>query len=393
MQGYNGDLIVVGEEPHMPYDRPPLSKEVLAGSRAVDDTALAVPGGIGELDVDWRLGRRALGLDVNDRQIDIGGGEFLSFDAAVIATGAAPRRLRVPGSDLPGVHVLRTRDDLVGLIDDLAGRTRVAVVGAGFIGCEVASSCRQRGLDVALVEARSQPLFDALGPTAAHAIEQLLASHGVGMHMNAAIAGLVGDDRVTGVDLEDGTTINADLVVMAVGVSPNTDWLSGSGLVIGNGVVCDSTGQAAPGVFAAGDVARWDHPRFGSIRVEHWTTAVEHGLYLGERILHDGSEAPAPFDTVPFFWSDLFDAKLQFVGVAPPDAEHHVIAGLGRHKLLVVYALDGLAVGTLGIDCPAQILDVRDKMGRTSVTEVERALQPDSLPMLGSSASNRDAVA
>ena len=275
---------------HAPYDRPPLSKQVLAGHWDVDRLALTVgvDGGIDALDLDWRLGTLATGLDLDARQVVLADGERLGFDGLVIATGATPRRL--PGSEgLAGVHTLRTLDDCLAVRAELdAGARRLVVVGAGFIGAEVAATCRTRGLDVTMVEALPVPLGQALGEEMGAVLADLHRDHGVDVRLGTAVAGLDGGDdgRVERVRLADGSAIEADLVVVGIGVVPNTGWLEGSGLTLDDGVVCDATTLAAPGVVAAGDVARWPSRRFGELmRVEHWDNAIAMGAHAARRLL------------------------------------------------------------------------------------------------------------
>ena len=276
--GYDGRLVLVGAEAHLPYDRPPLSKEFLAGEVEPDDVALR-RGPYDDLDLDLRLGRRAVALDLASRAVALDDGEPVVFDGLVLATGSTPRV--VPGTpDLPGINVLRTLDDALAIRAKLDARPRVVVVGAGFIGSEVAATCRLRGLEVTVLEALPAPLVRGLGPVLGMACGELHRDHGVDLRLGVGVAGFEGDGRVERVRLDDGTAVDADLVVVGVGVAPATDWLATSGLTLDNGVVCDETLLAAPGVVAAGDVARWPNPLFGgeSMRVEHWTNASEQGV-------------------------------------------------------------------------------------------------------------------
>jgi NADPH-dependent 2,4-dienoyl-CoA reductase/sulfur reductase-like enzyme len=375
LEGYTGEILVVGDEDEMPYDRPPLSKEVLAGTRTWDSVALQPPGGIDALDAQWMLGRRATALDIGQRELQLDAGTRLAYDAVILATGARPRVLPFPGATLPGIHLLRSLADCRGLVQELAGAQRVAVVGAGFIGCEVAAACRQRGLQVSLVERAALPLVDALGPEAGNTVRGLLVERGVELLCEASVQGFEGTSRVEGIRLGSGEFVAADVVVVAVGVTPNTDWLNDSGLSLADGIVCDATGRCADGVYAAGDVARWDHALFGQIRVEHWSTAVEHGLYLGWRVLAEPGGTVAEFAGVPFFWSDLFDAKIQFVGVAHPSATRHVVPGLSEGQMVVLYEYDDIVVGAFGLRCPALVLRLRREMGRSSLAHVRVQIQ------------------
>src|SRR5712692_4337629 len=361
-EGYDGRIVLIGAEQHLPYDRPPLSKQFLAGSMGWENVTLRSDDG---LDVDWRLATRATGLDLQRRVVNVesgGSAEDVSFDGLLIATGAHPRML----PDLPeldGVFVLRTADDCLALRDALAAGPRVAVVGAGFIGSEVAATCHGRGLDVTVVEALPVPLGRAIGEDLGRRCAQLHRDHGVDLRLGVGVDGLVGTGRVEGVRLADGSVIPADVVVIGVGVAPTTGWLEGSGLDLADGVRCDqwcralAGGQPVPGVVAAGDVARWDHPGLGeAIRVEHWTNAVEQGQAAAQVLLH-GTAAPT-FDPVPYFWSDQYDTKIQFVGRTGPDIM--VVDGsLDDDRFVVAYGRDGRLVGALGFSRPAVVMKHR----------------------------------
>jgi len=253
--GFGGRLVVVGAEARQPYDRPPLSKQVLAGEWEADQTALRSQP-YDDLDLDWRLGRRAAALDAAARTLTLADGERLAFDGAVLATGAVARTL--PDTPpLAGIHLLRTLDDCLALRAELERGPRVVVVGAGFIGAEVAATCRGRGLAVTVLEALPAPMVRGLGPVLGNALGDLHRDHGVDLRLEAGVAGFEGADRVEAVLLGDGSRVDADVVVVGIGVRPATDWLDGSGLRVDDGVECDATCQAAPGIVAAGDVARW----------------------------------------------------------------------------------------------------------------------------------------
>mgnify|MGYP001410726233 CR=1 FL=1 len=354
--GHDGPITLVGDEPHRPYDRPPLSKQVLAGTKEPADVALTVAGGeLDALDLEWHLGETATGLDLATREVRLGGGERLPFDGLVIATGASARRL--PGTDhLAGVHTLRTLDDCLAIRAALdATPRRVAVVGAGFIGAEVAATCRGLGIEVSLIEALPVPLERGLGPVMGAVVADLHRDHGVDVRLGVGVVRIEGGDRVERVQLTDGTVLDVDLVVIGIGVAPNTGWLDDSGLTIDNGVVCDATCLAAPGVVAAGDVARWPNPRFGEVmRVEHWDNAIAMGTHAARTLL--GATGPEPFAPVPWFWSDQYDRKIQLAGRAGPGDEVRVVSGtVEDRRFVALYGRDGRVVGVLGMNQPAKV--------------------------------------
>jgi 3-phenylpropionate/trans-cinnamate dioxygenase ferredoxin reductase subunit len=359
-QGYAGGLVLVGAEPRVPYDRPPLSKEVLRGARDEQSLALIKPEALVRFELDLRLGSAAASLDLAAREVALASGERLGFDGLVIATGASPRRL--PGTPaLAGIHVLRTLDDCLALRAELDRSPRVAVVGAGFIGAEVAATCRQRGLEVTLLETLPVPL----GAAAPAAIGELLAAihrdAGVTLRCGVRVAGFDGDARVEGVRLASGERIPADVVVVGIGVAPETRWLEGSGLALGDGVLCDETlAASAPGVVAAGDVARWTNPLFGeSMRIEHWTNAVEQGIAAAERLLA-GPAAGKPFAPVPFVWSDQYDRKIQAVGRVSPQDEMRIVHGtLEERRFVALFGRAGRLVGALAMNRPRQLVACR----------------------------------
>jgi NADPH-dependent 2,4-dienoyl-CoA reductase/sulfur reductase-like enzyme len=340
----------------LPYDRPPLSKQVLAGEWDVDRTVLRDEAEYASLALDLRLGARAVSLDLGARRVVLDDGHAVDFDGLVLATGASPRRLPdMPG--LPGLHLLRTLDDCLAIRAELAARPRVVVVGAGFIGSEVAATCRVRGLDVTLLEALPVPLERALGPEMGAACAELHHDHGVDLRTGVAVAGFDGHDRVERVRLTDGSAVDADVVVVGVGVAPNVDWLTGSGLELADGVVCDARCRtSAPGVVAAGDVARWHNQLFEvDMRVEHWTNATEQGTAAARALLAgEGAEAFAP---VPYFWSDQYDAKIQFVGIAGPDDEVRVVDGsVAERRFVALYGRAGRLVGALALGRPRLLM-------------------------------------
>ena len=362
--GYGGALVLVGAEKHPPYDRPPLSKEILQGRWEVDRLALRRQP-LEDLGLDLRLGRRATALDLRAKSVALDDGSRESFDALVIATGASARRL-AQQPELAGLHLLRTLDDALALRAELERGPRVLVVGAGFIGAEVAASCRSRGLAVTVIEPLPVPLARGLGTKMGELCAALHRDHGVDLRCGVGVAAIEGDGRVERVRLTNGDVLSADVVVVGVGAAPETAWLEGSGLTLRDGVVCDEHCAAlgAPGVFAAGDVARWTNPLFAEeMRVEHWSNAVEQGTYVAERLA--GTEAgAAPFAPVPFFWSDQYDVKIQFAGRMRADDELHVVAGsVAERKLTALYAREGRLTGVLCLSRPRDLAKYRRMIG------------------------------
>jgi NADPH-dependent 2,4-dienoyl-CoA reductase/sulfur reductase-like enzyme len=358
--GYEGRIVLVGAEPHLPYDRPPLSKQLLAGEWEPQELALR-RAPYDELGIELRLGVRATALDAANRVLTLDGDEQLRFDGALLATGAVPRTL--PGTpDLDGIFVLRTVDDALDLRARLAAQPRVVVVGAGFIGSEVAATCRGRGLSVTVLEALPAPLVRGLGPVLGMVCGELHRDHGVDLRLGVGVAAIEGDERVERVRLDDGSTVDADIVVVGVGVVPATDWLEGSGLTLDNGIVCDETLVAAPGIVAAGDVARWPNPMFDGelMRLEHWTNAAEQGVAAARRLLVPDDGDAVPYAPVPFVWSDQYDRKIQTVGHFRGDDEMEVVHGtLEERRFVAVFGRAGRLVGALGFSMPAKVMQYR----------------------------------
>jgi NADPH-dependent 2,4-dienoyl-CoA reductase/sulfur reductase-like enzyme len=359
-RGYDGRIVFIGEESERPYDRPPLSKEVLAGDREPEQIALAKPEKFDALELDLRLGLRADSLHLDERTVVLADGERLRFDGLVIATGASARAL--PGAPpLPGIHTLRTLHDCLALRRELESSPRVVVVGAGFIGAEVAATCRGRGLEVTVVEALPLPLANALPQAIGAVCADVHRDAGVDLRCGVGVDEIFGGDRVEGIRLADGARIPADVVVIGIGVTPNTEWLESSGLALDNGVVCDaSLATAAPGVVAAGDVARWHNPLFNeSMRVEHWTNAVEQADAAAARLLA-GPDGALPFAPVPFVWSDQYDRKFQSAGRFAPDDEMRVFHGsLEERRFVALFRRGDRLSGALAVNRVRQLIGYR----------------------------------
>lgn len=359
--GFDGELTLVGAEPHRPYDRPPLSKQVLAGDWEPGRIDLASSAD-DDLDLTWRLGQPAAALDVAARRVELADGHSLPFDGLVIATGGAPRRLDDGGR--VGVHVLRSLDDCLALRADLdAAPARVVVVGAGFIGAEVAATCRGRGLDVTLVEPLPVPLGRVLGDEVGATLGEVHRDEGVDVRLGVGVDAIEGGDRVERVRLSDGTSVDCDVVVAGIGVVPATSWLDSSGLALDDGVVADATCRVAPGIVAAGDVARWTHPRYREdLRIEHWDHAIAQGTHAGQTLLAgSGAEAFAP---VPWFWSDQYDRKVMLAGRTQGFDEVRVVEGsLAERRFVALYRRGDQVVAAVGMNRPGPLAKWRQRLG------------------------------
>jgi NADPH-dependent 2,4-dienoyl-CoA reductase/sulfur reductase-like enzyme len=358
-RGFDGELTLIGDEPHRPYDRPPLSKQVLQGVWEPEQTFFRKKDGYDALALDMRLGVRAVSVDLRARRVALADGTFADYDRLIIATGA---RVRTLSGIAPraGLFALRGLDDAIVLRRALMDAPRVAIVGAGFIGLEVAASCRARGLPVTVIESLPVPLSPILGPTFGDMVAAMHRDHGVDLRTGVVVTDVLGESRVDGLALSDGSRIDADVVVVGIGVTPNTEWLERSGLTIDNGIVCNGSGEAAPDVYAAGDVARIANRWHGdSPRIEHWTNAVEQAVHAAENALA-GPEASTSFSSVPYFWSDQYDCRIQFIGGGPPHDEIVIVDGsLADRRLTALYRRGDRLVACLALNQPRALIKYR----------------------------------
>jgi len=385
--GFTGDVTIVGGETHMPYDRPPLSKKFLAGEWDADRTALRKPEVFDELGAEWLLGTPATSLDVDARAVTLADGRSVQGDGVVVCTGATPRHL--PGQpDLAGIHVLRTLDDATRLRAELGEQRRFIVIGAGFIGLEAAATARQLGAEVDVLEGASAPLIRGLGAEMGSAIAGVHRRNGVRVHTGVRVTAVAGETRAEAVEIVtaegDEVTLPADAVLVGIGVSPATSWLEGSGLELRDGVVCDRYLNAGrPGIYAAGDLLRWPNALFADLepdmRVEHWTNAAEQGAHAATNLLAEleGRER-TPYTAVPFFWSDQFDARIQFIGRSTASSRVDVVAGdPAEGRWCAVYSDSDRVSGILGVTMPKLVMANRDLVaGRVPLSEALARFSP-----------------
>ena len=363
--GFTGTITMVGAENQKPYDRPPLSKNYLAGDWDEERVALRKPEVLDELNITWKLGVAAASLDTAAKTIVLANGEIISYDGLIIATGGDVRRL--PNQpNIAGIHTLRTLDDATALRNEIAEGTRVVVIGAGFIGLEAAATAKKRGAEVTVLEGLEAPLIRAMGAEMGAAIGAVHERNGVRVMCGVQVASIDGDTRVTGVTLSNGETITADVVIVGIGVSPATKWLETSGLTLRDGVVCDANLNAGPEtVFVAGDVLRWPNSLFADVeadmRVEHWTNAAEQGAHAATNLMAvlNGTEQ-TPYVAVPFFWSDQFDARIQCLGRPSANAVVDVVAGNPADgKWCAMYSVNDRLTAVLGVSQPKLVMPSR----------------------------------
>ncbi len=318
-----GAITVVSAEAHVPYERPPLSKDVLQGKAEAD---VAFPHPEGWYRAEWvtlRLGMPATAISVDQHTVTLADGSALPWDRLLLATGSVVRRLDVPGGDLPGVHYLRTMDESLALLEQLRAGGDVVIVGAGWIGLEVAAAARHHGCTVTIIEPQAAPLVGVVGERIGGWFAGFHRANGVDVRLNTGVAGFTGDDHVTGVTTKDGDTIAATTVVVGVGIQPETTLAQTAGVQLDNGVVTDAALRSSiPGIWAAGDVANWESTLLGRhVRVEHWANANDSGLAAGRSM----AGVDVTYDPVPFFFSDQYDAGLEYAGYVPRDTDSELV--------------------------------------------------------------------
>jgi 3-phenylpropionate/trans-cinnamate dioxygenase ferredoxin reductase subunit len=365
--GFDGRIVLVGDEPGSPYERPPLSKAVLRGEKDPDTARVHPDGFYAERDIEL-VNDRADTLDPTARTIVLASGETIGFDTAVLATGAAPRRLDVPGADLAGVHYLRTIDDSKRLRDAIRAATRVVVIGAGWIGSEVAASAQQMGAEVVLVDPAPVPLQRVLGDDIGTVFARLHTDNVVHLRLGTGVTELRGTKTVEAVVLGDGRVEAADVVVVGVGVTPRTELAEAAGLAVDNGILVDEhLATAVPGIYAAGDVANAFHPHYGKrVRVEHWANALNQGTTAGR----NAAGHRDVYSRLPYFFSDQYDLGMEYVGHGDGTDEVVVRGDLDAREFIAFWHRDGIVTAAMNVN----VWDVVDDL--TAIVEARTAVDP-----------------
>ncbi|HEY7052346.1 MAG TPA: FAD-dependent oxidoreductase [Mycobacterium sp.] len=338
--GFDGDIVLITEENHLPYERPPLSKEYLAGKKSLEEFTVHDAGWYADASVDLRLGAAVTAIDRSAHAVTLSDGNTVRYDKLLLATGSRSRRPRIPGADAAGVHYLRTYDDAAELSSVLQDGSSLAIVGAGWIGLEVAASARSRGVDVTVIETARLPLLAALGAEVAEVFADLHRAHGVDLRLETTVAEITSESgAASGLRLGDGTTVAADAVLVAVGAAPNIELAEQAGLQTGDGgVLVDATLRSSdPDIFAVGDIAAAEHPFYGTrVRTEHWANALKQPATAAANMVGNHAE----YDELPYFFTDQYDLGMEYVGHAP-HYERVVFRGDVPGREFVAFWLDG----------------------------------------------------
>ena len=354
-EGYRDDLTIIGSEQERPYDRPPLSKELLAGHYQPEDVTLPLA-----VEANWMLGKTVTHLDAAARTVSLSDRTTVKYDGLVIATGLIPRRLPFD-RHLEGIHVLRTIGDGIEFRDAMAGARRLIVIGAGFLGAEVAATARTLGLDVTLVDALDLPLVRQLGPQVARRLLELHVANGVKFVPNAIVKRLIDSKgRASAVELTDGTVLPTDMILLAIGSTPATGWLAGSGLNLTNGVDCDACCRAAPDIVAAGDVASWYHAGLARrVRLENRTNAAEQGRAAAHTLLGGAAE----YAPVPYFWTDQFGVRIQMRGIITQGAKVTINNPAGsQDRFIAEFTYRGVLQAIIGWNSAKQFAQLQSRV-------------------------------
>ena len=374
--GFTGRITMIGEEAHLPYNRPPLSKEVLA--KEVTHEAVAFKLRTQVEDVTWHLGDSATSVDLDKKVVTTASDKSFEYDGLVIASGLRPRVLDLPNGKISGRHTVRTLDDAIGLRAELVPGAKVVVAGAGFIGCEVAATARGLGCEVTNVAIDPCPMIRPLGEQLAAELQRRHESHGVKFKLNHGISDLTGTEKISGVVLDNGEVIQADVLVEAISSHCNVEWLSGTHLDISNGVLADSAlravttdGKSVDGVYVVGDLARFANPLFDSEprRIEHWNIPTETGKRVGSVLsayLADAENfaelVATPFIPLPSFWSDQYDMKIQGFGMPGLADRYELVAGVLSDELVMGYFKGEILIGVVGIGMTSEVMKYRKEL-------------------------------
>ena len=373
--GFEGTVTLVGQEGERPYERPPLSKEYLRGEAGPEQLFVHKEGYYEAADIDLRLGQAVASIDVPGHAVVLASGEDLPYTSLLLCTGAEPRRLPLPGADLRGVYYLRDMASSATLRGAIEGAGKVAVIGAGWIGCEVAASARQLGAPVAMVEVAQLPLQKVLGPELGSFYRDVHADHGVEMHFGVAPEALVGPGAVEGVRLADGRTLQADVVVVGIGVAPSTVLAEQAGIDTQNGVLTNEYLETfSPGIFAAGDVANAFHPLFGErVRVEHWANARNQGPAAARNML--GRQEP--YARVPYFYSDQYDVGMEYSGYAPAWDEVVFRGDVAGREFIAFWLKDGRVAAGMNVNIWDVNQQISDLVASRRSVDIARLVDPD----------------
>ena len=375
-EGFDGDVVLLGEEPERPYERPPLSKGLLLGTADRETVFVHEAGWYAEHDVDLRTGVGVAAIDRAARRVELADGQRIRYDALLLATGSTPRPLDVPGSYLDGVQQLRTLADSDRIAAALVDGAHLVVVGAGWIGLEVAAAARQRGAAVTVLDRSRLPLLRVLGPDIAPVFADLHRDNGVTFRHGAAVREFRGDGQVSSVLLHDGTELPADAVVVGVGVHPNVGLAETAGLAVDNGVVVDQSLRTSdPRIYAAGDIANAYHPLYSThLRVEHWATALHSGpaaarSMLGVRVV---------YDRLPYFYTDQYDLGMEYTGHAPPGGYDTVVVrgDLAKREFIAFWAADRRVVAGMNVNVWDVTTDIENLIRSAEQVDLARLADP-----------------
>jgi len=384
-EGFDGRVVLIGDEDARPYERPPLSKDYLRGEAERDKVYVHAESFYADRDIELRLGRSAVSLDTATRELGLDDGSRIAYDRLLLATGAEPRRLPIPGGDLAGVLYLRSVEDSDALRRRLVAGGSVVVVGSGWIGSEVAASARQKGLDVTVVDPLAVPLERVLGPEVGAIYRDVHSDRGVELMLGTGVAAFEGTSSVERVRTSDGGSVDCDFVIAGIGVEPRTGLGLSGGLEVDNGIVVDGNLQSSvPGIFAAGDVARHQHPTFGPLRVEHWANALNQGPAAARNMLG----LDQPYDRVPYFFSDQYDVGMEYAGHATSWDRVVFRGDPATREFIAFYLKEDRLVAGMNVN----VWDVSDSIqrlvGEQAPLEVS-ALEDPEVPLEGLSSSVR----